>query len=107
MSAFKWPEVVVILSDNPTVVAGTHPERYDSAGVDTVNWQENHVRYFFVDRVEADEPDRFRFVSTRGQWYELRPMSLELYEKHVRLNTIGRRSYKTLADLNAAMLAEW
>lgn len=107
--AWDWPEVVCIRSTRPDILAGTNPffePQWD--GPSLVGWNEgNHVRLFPVGEILESTGERFKFRDTYGQTHELLPMTLELYEKHVRQHTIGKNTYATLAELLAAMRREW
>jgi hypothetical protein len=109
MAGFGWPQAVVILSDREDVVAGKDPEfvpRWDAPN--SVVWFEGgHERSFDVDAVAEETPESFVFRTKAGERFELRPMTLELYRKHVRARTIGKRDYATLGELLAAFDREW
>ena len=99
----------MVLSTRDDTVAGLDPT-FEPHWRDpnTVEWYEgNHVRAFEVLDVLEDSGERFRFKDTRGDTFELLPMTLELYEKHVRLKTIGKVSFTSLDELLAAMRREW
>jgi hypothetical protein len=101
---FTWPKAVVIRSSRSDVVAGFDPTH--RRGV--VDWIEgHHNRSFVVAKVEVDTPELFRFIDKRGDWFELRPMTLELYETQVRPHTVGKPTFETLEALLKAMANEW
>jgi hypothetical protein len=102
---FAWPEAVVIASSREDVLAGALPRLFEGG---VVSWFEGqHHRAFEVAKVLADETDRFRFEDERGDWFELQPMTLELYEERVRPKTRGRPKFETLAELVTTMRNEW
>lgn len=99
----------MVLSSRTDTVAGLSPQFIERwQGPHLVEWQEaGHVRSFELDKVLAEDADRFEFRDTLGITYELRPMTLELYEKHVRRRTVGQKKYDRLEDLLAAMRIDW
>ncbi len=104
---FQWPRAVVI--DGPDAIAGYAPElelNYEVPHV--VSWQEGgHRRAFEVGKVLQDDAHAYRFEDTRGRQYTLRPMTLELYESHVRRHTLGRPAFGSMGALLEAMEREW
>lgn len=109
-AVFNWPKAVVILSSRKDVVAGFLPRRSDPTERDDdfVFWTEGqHERAFNVSAVEVDTPERFRFRNRDGDWFELLPMTLELYETHVKHRTLGKPTFETLEELFRAMANEW
>jgi hypothetical protein len=107
-AVFTWPEAVVILSSRDDVVAGMDPQFVPQwGGPHWVIWQESHERVFLVDQVLEEDAEHYKFRDVRGDTFELRPMTLELYEKHVRLRTVGKKRYETVSALVAAMRHDW
>ena len=108
MSSFVWPEVAVILSSRDDVLAGTSPQWVPQwQGPHWVTWNEGHERVFLVAEVLEEDAEHFKFRDVRGDTFEIRPMTLDLYEKHVRKHTVGKNSYESLAKLLEAMRREW
>lgn len=105
--AFPWPKAVVV--EGPNAIAGYAPElELQQDGPHVVSWIEgSHRRAFPVQAIRQNEPDVFRFVDTRGREFALRPMTLELYEKHVKPHTIGKPSFASMDALLKAMRSEW
>jgi hypothetical protein len=106
---WKWPEAVAIESTRDDTVAGLDPGfEKQWEGPDHVFWFEgNHRRIFELSRVLEQSADLFRFEDIRGDVFELRPLTLELYRKQVRQHTVGRPDFDTLGQLLAAMRREW
>lgn len=108
-SVFPWPEAVVTMSGRDDTVAGLDPafeKVWD--GPDQVSWFEsNHRRIFEVARVISESAELFHFETLDGNRFQLRPMTLELYERHVRKHTVGQPEFRTLGALVAAMRREW
>jgi hypothetical protein len=103
---FQFPEAVVV--DGPDAVAGLNPVATVEDGETIVQWFEgNHARAFVVDRVLEDTVERLRFRDNRGRVYSLEPMTLARYREKVQSHTVGRPSFRTLAELLDAMRAEW
>jgi hypothetical protein len=109
MSGFAWPDAVYIEASQGSALAGLEPEfvpQWD--GPNLVEWHEGgRVRLFEVKDVLEDDENRFRFVDSRGETFELFPMTLERYEKHVRRKTVGQPKFETLRELIEAMRREW
>ena len=57
--------------------------------------------------VLEEDAGHYKFRDVRGDTFELRPMTLELYENHVRKHTVGKNSYESLPALIEAMRREW
>lgn len=106
---WAWPDVVAIRSSRTDVLAGTMPHWEESwNSPHRVCWTEgNHVRSFEVAEVLENTAERFSFRDTRGATFELLPMTLDLYERHVREHTIGKNHYSSLPKLLEAMRREW
>ena len=109
MNRFAWPEAVVVLSSRKDVVAGLHPAFVEHwQGPHLVEWQEGgHVRSFELASLLIEDEGHFKFRDTEGETHELLPMTLELYEKHVRARTVGHPNFQSLRELVAAMRREW
>lgn len=109
MSVFPWPEAVAIFSSRSDVVAGLRPRFQEQwVGPHTVEWTEGgHIRMFQLGQVLEEDGEHYKFRDTRGDTFELRPLTLDLYEKHVRKRTVGQPHFETLAELLAAMRREW
>jgi hypothetical protein len=101
--------VVFIRSSRSDVLAGTMPhweESWDRPHA--VTWNEGgHMRVFEVAEVLENTAERFSFRDTRGATFELLPMTLELYDKHVREHTIGKVHYSDLGKLLESFGQEW
>lgn len=109
MKPFPWPEAVVVLSEDPSAVAGLQP-RFEPQWTrpNTVGWFEGgHERVFEVDAVLVDEAELFRFRATSGVLYTLQPMTLARYNTHVRERTVGQPRFRSLEELLEAMRREW
>lgn len=106
---FPWPEAVLIESTRSDTIAGYAPrivEEYTAPH--RVEWFEGrHLRAFDVDTVEKATPEAFSFRDTKGDRFTLRPLTLELYDRHVRKQTAGQPKFSTMAELVAAMRNEW
>lgn len=114
MSSFldpdDWPEAVVILSKDPWSVAGYAPKLQPVQGTDPhlVTWREaHHERSFPLVELLEQSAEVFDFATTGGVRYRLLPLTLELYEKHVKRRTLGRPSFGSMAELLSAMRFEW
>jgi hypothetical protein len=106
--AFRWPEAVVVLSNDPDTVAGLLP-RFQPQWTrpNLVVWFEGgRERCFEVERVVLEEPELFRFRS-RGTVYTLQPMTIARYNAHVRERTVGKPAFQSLDALLTAMRREW
>lgn len=104
-----WPEAVVILSKDPFTVAGYMPRIEVGEGNEphTVHWREaQHDRAFPVLEVHEQGAEVFDF-DAGGIRYRLLPMTVELYEKHVRKRTVGQPGFATLQELLGVMRREW
>lgn len=113
MSSFldpdDWPEAVVVLSKDPWTVAGYAPSirARDAPDPHEVTWREaHHDRVFPVTEVFEQSADVFDF-SSNGVRYRLLPITVELYEQHVRKRTMGEPRFASLPQLLEVMRAEW
>lgn len=106
---FNWPEAVLIESTRGDTLAGYAPRVVEEqTAPNRVEWVEGrHLRAFDIQTVERAEPDAFTFKDIGGDRFTLRPMTLELYEKHVRQKTAGKPKFATMAELLGAMRDEW
>ncbi len=72
-----------------------------------VIWREaHHDRVFPVGEVHEQSADVFDFSSGSVR-FRLLPMTLELFEKHVRTRTMGEPHFGSLQQLLDAMRSEW
>lgn len=106
---FGWPETVVILSSRDDVVAGINPMFVEGLTTPHVVtwWEGGHARAFEIESVERSTPEEYAFTDREGDTFRLLPMTLELYEKHVRPKTMGKVKFSTEAELTEAMRREW
>lgn len=100
---------MVLSREDTTVLAGMDPRFVEEwQGPHLVTWNEGgHCRAFQVAETLEEDAEHYRFRDTRGRTYELRPLTLDLYEKHVRRHTMGQKKYDRLEDLLAAMRLDW
>ena len=104
-----WPEAVAIFGTDPETVAGYKPRISPGEGPEphTVFWFEaKHERGFPVGEVHEQSAHVFDFSSGKER-YRLLPMTLGLYNEHVRKRTVGRPVFGSLQELLAAMRDEW
>lgn len=108
MAHFDWPEAAVVLSDqNPP--AGVLEPRFSPQwrGPHAVEWfTDNHTRMLLLDEQLEDSPEQFRFRARGGETFTVQAMTLDLYEKHVRKNTVGKKHFQSLRELVEAMRRE-
>jgi hypothetical protein len=104
-----WPEAVVVLSKDPWSVAGyaPHIEPKEPPDLHQVIWREaHHDRIFPISEVHEQSADVFDF-SSGGVRFRLLPMTLELFERHVRPRTMGEPHFGSLQQLLDVMRTEW
>lgn len=108
MAHFDWPEAAVVLSDRADP-AGVLEPRFAPKwrGPHAIEWYvDGHTRMLLLDEQLEDSPERFRFRAKGGEVFTVLPMSLELYEKHVRRHTVGEKHFESLRALIEAMQRE-
>ena len=80
------------------------PERLDEDG-DLVQWfQPCHQRRFMVGEVIFDHPNRFVFLDEKSRRFELTPLTLADYRRHVRPTLDGAPAFANGKELRRFFL---
>jgi hypothetical protein len=100
----------VVLSKDPLTVAAYQPQLEFVQGAEPhrVHWTEaHHDRVFDVGEVHEQGAAVFDFSTPQGMRYRLLPMTLELYDKHVKNRTMGAPRFGSVSELLEVMRREW
>ena len=115
---YLWKDHVVSVATGPEglgVLIAVRPERLpieDDAGTPTgremiVWFDADHQRAFELKSVECDEPDRFAFTDARERRFELRPMTVDRYNREVKPRIPDARDFEDEAGLRRFFLQGW
>lgn len=103
---FRANELCVISGEDSGLVARL-PKRIREDKEDLIVYIDmTHERAFPIKRVLRDEDNLFSFESEDGRRFELRPLTMERYEKQIRPKLIGDPKLKTEADLRQHFLVK-
>jgi len=103
----RWPEAAWIERGDGLAAFAPQLHRVDHGF--EVSWREaGHERRFMCYSVDDSQaPERIAFVDERRRLWVLRELTLERYNEHVRMQTIGRPVFKTREEMIAAMQNDW
>lgn len=115
---FAWGQHLLCCATGPQglgVLVAVRPELLpieDGTGKPTgreviVWFDADHQRSFELKSVECDEPDRFAFTDVRARRFELRPMTLDRYNRVVKTQLTDARDFEDEAGLWRFFLQGW